>query len=67
MKDNEQNKLWDRTNYKDLCLQLARLTKLGLRLLIQTSNDKEAIKWAESCMISLEECFPVLGNSKDVC
>ena len=56
------NDLWNASQYKTLCFHLEKLTKLGLNLLIATSNDKEAVEWAKSCMIGLEEGFPSLGE-----
>ena len=59
----EQNDSWDKAQYQALCFQLAKLTKLGLRLLISTSRDEEAIDWAKSCIIGLEEGFPSIGEN----
>ena len=59
------NETWNASQYQALCFTLAKLTKLGLKLLIATSTDDNAIEWAKSCMIDLEKGFPSEGEEKN--
>ena len=61
----EQNDSWDKAHYQALCFQLAKLTKLGLKLLMTTSTEDNVIDWAKSCMISLEKGFPSEGEERN--